>query len=207
MLASVGQLALERGLSRVAVPFSETARNIPARILLETIGAQFRTGVEGGWLYRFPADYLAQVKVAPARPAVSHPETQASMLVPRIDYERIATTLLTPQEVLEAIRARKQAATGPPKPGAAPRTPLEQQLAGIWADLLGLPSVGINDNFFDLGGHSLLAVQLLSAVRQAWGSNSPWRLSTGARSRWKNWPKPLSFTRFAKWAKGSTESC
>ncbi len=48
----------------------------------------------------------------------------------------------------------------------APRTPTEEVLAGIWAELLGLPRVGRNDKFFDLGGHSLLAVQLLSRMRK-----------------------------------------
>jgi len=169
MLARVGQLAVELGFERVAVPFSETARNKPAKTLLETIGAPFRMGVEGGWLYRFPADYLASVRITPAGAVVSHRETQARMPVPQLDYARIATELATAREVLEAVRARKQAAARPATPGVAPRTPLEQRLAALWSELLGLPSVGIDDNFFDLGGHSLLAVQLLSAVRQAFG--------------------------------------
>jgi hypothetical protein len=38
----------------------------------------------------------------------------------------------------------------------APRDALEIQLAGLWARLLGLPRVGVRDDFFDLGGHSLL---------------------------------------------------
>ena len=48
----------------------------------------------------------------------------------------------------------------------APRTLVEQTLASIWSELLGLARVGIDDNFFELGGHSLLATQLLSRVRE-----------------------------------------
>ncbi|WP_406161739.1 amino acid adenylation domain-containing protein [Streptomyces canus] len=51
----------------------------------------------------------------------------------------------------------------------APRTELEQQLAAIAAELLGLASVGVTDDFFALGGHSLLAMRLLSRVNAAFG--------------------------------------
>jgi thioester reductase-like protein/amino acid adenylation domain-containing protein len=53
----------------------------------------------------------------------------------------------------------------------APRTQIEQQLAEIWAKLLGLEKVGIHDNFFDLGGHSLLITQLLAKVRDTFQVN------------------------------------
>jgi hypothetical protein len=46
----------------------------------------------------------------------------------------------------------------------APRTPVEETLARIWADAIGLAHVGIHDNFFELGGHSLLAIQIVSRV-------------------------------------------
>ncbi len=50
---------------------------------------------------------------------------------------------------------------------AAPRTPAEELIAGIWADLLGSPRVAIHDDFFDLGGHSLLATRVVSRIRAA----------------------------------------
>jgi hypothetical protein len=41
-----------------------------------------------------------------------------------------------------------------------PESQLERRVATIWREVLGLPSVGMTDNFFDLGGHSLLIVQV-----------------------------------------------
>ncbi|WP_092535120.1 non-ribosomal peptide synthetase [Amycolatopsis arida] len=50
---------------------------------------------------------------------------------------------------------------------AAPRTPAEHTLAGLVADVLGLPSVGVHDSFFELGGDSIVAVRLVAAARRA----------------------------------------
>ncbi|MFP6851338.1 MAG: amino acid adenylation domain-containing protein [Pseudomonas sp.] len=54
-----------------------------------------------------------------------------------------------------------------------PRTPLEQLLADIWAGVLGLERVGIEDDFFALGGHSLAAVKLASRLQNALGAPVP----------------------------------
>ena len=47
----------------------------------------------------------------------------------------------------------------------APGGPTEQTIARIWGELLGVESVGIQDNFFDLGGHSLLAIQVITRMK------------------------------------------
>jgi surfactin family lipopeptide synthetase C len=51
----------------------------------------------------------------------------------------------------------------------APRNAVEQMLAGIWAEVLGVEKVGVHDNFFELGGHSLLATQVMSRLRRVLG--------------------------------------
>ncbi len=57
----------------------------------------------------------------------------------------------------------------------APRSPFEEVVAAIWAELLRCERVGLHQSFFDLGGHSLLAVQAISRLREALGVEIPLR--------------------------------
>ncbi|MBV9110968.1 MAG: amino acid adenylation domain-containing protein, partial [Gemmatimonadetes bacterium] len=57
----------------------------------------------------------------------------------------------------------------------APRTPAEEVLAAIWAEVLGAGHVGVDESFFDLGGHSLLAIRVVARVREAFGVELPVR--------------------------------
>jgi amino acid adenylation domain-containing protein len=55
----------------------------------------------------------------------------------------------------------------------APRTPVEEAVAAIWADVLGIERVGADDDFFALGGHSLLATQIIAQIRSNLSVNLP----------------------------------
>jgi amino acid adenylation domain-containing protein/thioester reductase-like protein len=57
----------------------------------------------------------------------------------------------------------------------APRTPVEELLAQVWAEVLGRERVGARDDFFALGGHSLLATQVVSRLRSLFGIELPLR--------------------------------
>ncbi|MBV9790840.1 MAG: amino acid adenylation domain-containing protein, partial [Chloroflexi bacterium] len=58
----------------------------------------------------------------------------------------------------------------------APRTPLEELIAGVWATVFNIERVSVHDNFFTLGGHSLLATQVITRVRHLTGRDVPLRL-------------------------------
>ena len=66
-----------------------------------------------------------------------------------------------------ALPAPDQSSAALEQSYVAARTPEEEKLAKIWAQVLKLDRVGIHDNFFELGGHSLLATQVMSRLREA----------------------------------------
>jgi acyl carrier protein len=57
----------------------------------------------------------------------------------------------------------------------APQTPMERQIAEIWANILGIEKVSLNDNFFDLGGHSLLITKVVVQLEKCLGVRIPLR--------------------------------
>ncbi|HEX3526198.1 MAG TPA: amino acid adenylation domain-containing protein [Thermoanaerobaculia bacterium] len=55
------------------------------------------------------------------------------------------------------------------EPFAAPESPVQQKIAAVWRELLGIERAGLHDNFFDLGGHSLLLIRMEGLLRDALG--------------------------------------
>jgi hypothetical protein len=67
----------------------------------------------------------------------------------------------------KALPAPEGGAAGRERDYIAPRTPLEEQLAGIWSQVLNVERVGIHDNFFELGGDSILALQAIARAGES----------------------------------------
>jgi amino acid adenylation domain-containing protein len=59
------------------------------------------------------------------------------------------------------------------RPYVAPQTPLEETVAAVWTEVLGIARPGVRDNFFELGGHSLKAIQVLARLRARTGADVP----------------------------------
>jgi FkbH-like protein len=165
MVARLGEIALERGLPNVEIPFVAGQRNRPVLLFLESLGATAAAG-----LFRLNAAEAARVQYRPTSELPSGPHgTERAAVAPqppaRAAYARIANELRTPEQIFSALRASSRRRTSAHEIDA-PRTALERDLVALWAELLNVEAVGIHENFFELGGHSLLAVQLLSRVRE-----------------------------------------
>ena len=173
MLAALGEIAGQRGLSFVETRFIRSQRNRPALLFLESVGLPFQTVRGDALIFRFPAGFATRVKYEPsAKPHAAPADVAPSPASPvryRAPYARIATELRDAQKILERVRAESAVPAAPAPPTEAPRTDLERRLCRIWSEMLGVPPIGIHDNFFDLGGHSLLAVQLLSRLKDELG--------------------------------------
>jgi hypothetical protein len=167
MVARLGEIARERGLERVEIPYVEGQRNRPALLFLQSLGAKYAGGV-----FRLTAGQAAEIQYRPGTGDASEslPRERPSPALARIANARIATELRDPEQIMARIRAASHRTAshgaGPRREAEVPRTALERDLAALWAELLNVDRVGIHENFFELGGHSLLAVQLLSRVRQ-----------------------------------------
>jgi FkbH-like protein len=186
MLTRLGEIAQQRGLNRVDARYLETTKNRPAIEFLDSVGAAFKESFEGGGIFRFPAQFARSVIYDP-EVAERAAEEQADQADAELDenasfadmrakvnlLSSIAEEMHDAERIREIIAAQRRMRPTVKTPFVAPRVPLEQKLAAIYAEVLGIEEVGVYDNFFDLGGHSLLAMQVLSRIRQEFQAEIP----------------------------------
>jgi amino acid adenylation domain-containing protein/non-ribosomal peptide synthase protein (TIGR01720 family) len=128
---------------------------------------------------RAPGDRVLVAYVVAADPEVTveallaHARARlpAALIPPTV--VRIEAMPLLPNGKIDrhALPAPKLSSGSPQS--SAPRTPIEELLATIWSDVLGVRQVGRDDHFFALGGHSLLAMRVIARARDALGQELP----------------------------------
>lgn len=91
-------------------------------------------------------------------------------LQPRLE-QSIYATPRRPEPTTSTSSHSRQLTT----PYVAPRNEVEQTVADLMQELLGIDAIGIDDNFFELGGHSLMAIQAVSKLRQQFQVDLPMR--------------------------------
>lgn len=184
MLNHLAKIAEERQLSVVNADFIPTKKNLPARNFLESVAAEFKQSLEQGDRFAIPVATAATIAYqptsapiksadeSPAKSALSTSTEQRSSKSEQLG--RIAVEFNHPGFILAAIAAERQTlARSVAQPYVAPQTEVEIRLAQLWAELLGLEMVGIQDNYFDLGGTSLLSVELFAQVETRFGKKLP----------------------------------
>ncbi|HEX7240613.1 MAG TPA: amino acid adenylation domain-containing protein, partial [Longimicrobiaceae bacterium] len=127
-----------------------------------------------------PGDRRIVAYVTGAEPAAAELRAHASVHLPEYmvpsAFVVLETLPLTPNGKVD-----RKALPAPEYGGAeaayvAPRTPAEEVLAGIWAEVLGTERVGVGESFFELGGHSLLATRVVSRIREVLSVELPLRV-------------------------------
>ncbi|WP_373636872.1 condensation domain-containing protein [Yoonia sp. BS5-3] len=114
------------------------------------------------------ADHLADTQLSDPRP-------DGISVLPTLPRDGAGNLAKAKLPLAEAVRTSSSHLPGP----AGDTALIEERLATIWTDLLGLETVGPTDDFFALGGHSLLTVRMLSRIEQEFGQ----RLSLSAAYR------------------------
>jgi FkbH-like protein len=189
ILAELARRAQERGLSRVDISYVPTKKNQPVLDFLEDAGGAYRERRTEGYVFKLPVKVAAGLSLSAgtvnaareAQPATKLAAETARLRKPFTGTrgasalaQRIATELNSAEQILSAIESERQRARSEAEEVyVAPRTPIEEMLAEIWAQLLGINQVGAHDNFFKLGGHSLLGTVLISRLRNKFNVELP----------------------------------
>ena len=190
MLAHLGQLAVRRGLGRLEALFNRTPRNEPAENFLTDLGGIRRKDSDTRSIFHFSAAVAAGIVYLPGKagatatkpsprsdvsgneartPAASRTRGDKSALYGRIGAELRRVEAVQRAAEADALTSRPALAA----PLVEPRTPLESKLAALWARLLHVDRVGVDDDFESLGGTSLAAAFLFAEIERKFSIRLP----------------------------------
>lgn len=190
ILRRLGEIADERGLSHLDLPYILTSKNEPAHAFAENVAASFRVQEHDRVVYHIPTDNALAIAHRPGHdPAAviearKSEETKGSASRSALAgsmsgkdrsqrYSDLARTLVSGRDVLRAVRAYDARVRTLPSKPVSPTTDTERKLLSLWQELLGIDGLGVADDYFALGGTSLLAVKLFAEIARQFGVKLP----------------------------------
>lgn len=176
MLKHLARIARERGCDQIQISAVITPRNQPVRDFFDNLGIGSREERDGGYSYVLPTARVLEIsetlQVFNKQQEQSKDAPKVSIdgvVAPSAVLQSIATQLTTPKQIdlaIERLRVQANALAGQAEESPAAKSPIEQKIASIWCEVMGLSHVGIDDDFFALGGDSLMGTQIVSRLRQ-----------------------------------------
>ncbi|WP_081694816.1 MULTISPECIES: non-ribosomal peptide synthetase [Planktothrix] len=179
MLAYLGTVAQEKRLAKVELFYKPTPKNKPIWDFLTGIEKGLLQEKKDGVLFEFPAQIASETIFSPRsnldsleqKTKISLGETTAksdSLSYRILNYqffENIAQNLCNPELILQEIVSQQQRQRQLDGEFVAPRTPPEKAIASLFAEVLKLDRVGIDDDFFELGGDSIRGAILINKLQ------------------------------------------
>ena len=179
MLAYLGTIAQEKRLATVELFYKPTPKNKPIWDFLTGIQKGLLQEKKDGVLFEFSAQIASETIFSPRsnldsleqKTKISLGETTAksdSLSYRILNYqffENIAQNLYNPELILQEIACQQQRQRQLDGEFVAPRTPLEKAIASLFAEVLKLDRVGIDDDFFELGGDSIRGAILINKLQ------------------------------------------
>jgi acyl carrier protein len=163
------------GLDRIDFFFAPSGKNQPAEEFLEREFCDYRCPLGSGVEYRIPVEHGLALRFSPTRRTngasivgtggAAAPRDGEPNHLRATTLSWIASELFTGDAIWSTIQnSRRNENVN--RECMSPRTSSERQIADIWADVLGLANVGVNDNFFQIGGDSLAMVRIILRVHE-----------------------------------------
>jgi thioesterase domain-containing protein len=186
ILRKLGQIAQERGLARVDLPYIKSSKNEPAFAFIESVAASFRVEQTTQIVYSIPADQATTIahrpghdpaEVVEARKSEERKSVVSSTANDGIAcserYSALAHMLASSSRLTEATNAADAKSRSQPWRPEPPQTKLEHELVAIWERLLGVRGLGVEDDYAAVGGTSLIAARLFAEIYRRFGTRLP----------------------------------
>ena len=189
ILRRLGDIAIERRLAQVQLPYLQTSKNEPAGAFAESVAANWRKQERDRIVYCIPADEARMISHRPGHdpaavmdalkaeenksPSSSKPNASTPSANRSQCYDNLARTWTSGRALLRATRSGGLRARALPDQPEHPATELEGRLLALWEEFLGFTGLGVNDDYFALGGTSLVAARLFSEIERQFAVKLP----------------------------------